>query len=352
MCHLFHSDDFLKQSLHNVGIRISVMLMEHHEFTNKLKGMYDSLPPKLRLAACYILDNPEDVALHSMRELARQAGVTPATMTRLAQALELSGFDEVRALHADVLRASPEVYAGRAEELVAKHRSVGMGGVIAEMITAIMDNLSCLGQASAMQTLEQAAREISQARRVYCLGYRASFPVAFQFAYLMALFDDKCTLIDPAGSGGRLPSTMDMTSDDILLAISYQPSAREVVEATAYARRRGVRVIAITDSAASPVGRMAHRSLLISSASPLFFDLMAPAFALCEILVALVAGLKEGDVPAAIAHWEAMTRDLGVWWDSDRPLPPLTPIDEVEPPAQSQAQLQNPNTLEGGSNDD
>ena len=66
---------------------------------------FDLLPPQLQTAARYMLDRPDDVALLSMREQARRAGVPPATMTRLAKRLGLDGYDSVRELYAGAVRA-------------------------------------------------------------------------------------------------------------------------------------------------------------------------------------------------------------------------------------------------------
>src|SRR5258708_9954595 len=66
---------------------------------------FDILPPQLQTAARYMLDRPDDVALLSMREQARPAGVPPATMTRLAQRLGLEGYDQEREHYAATVRA-------------------------------------------------------------------------------------------------------------------------------------------------------------------------------------------------------------------------------------------------------
>src|SRR5260370_28043380 len=75
---------------------------------------FDILPPQLQTAARYMLDRPDDVALLSMREQARRAGVPPATMTRLAQRLGLEGYDQVRELYARAVRAGALRFAGKA----------------------------------------------------------------------------------------------------------------------------------------------------------------------------------------------------------------------------------------------
>ena len=56
--------------------------MDPAPLTAKIVAAFPDMPAQLRTAARYILDHPGDVALLSMREQARQAGVQPATMTR------------------------------------------------------------------------------------------------------------------------------------------------------------------------------------------------------------------------------------------------------------------------------
>ena len=52
--------------------------------SDRIAQAFASLPPQLQAAASFVLEHPDDVALLSMREQARRAGVPPVTMTRLA----------------------------------------------------------------------------------------------------------------------------------------------------------------------------------------------------------------------------------------------------------------------------
>ncbi|MCS0496839.1 MurR/RpiR family transcriptional regulator [Ancylobacter sp. MQZ15Z-1] len=294
--------------------------MKRSDFVARVKQHFDELPGQIRVAAGYVLDHPEDVALLSMREQARRAGVPPATMTRFAQQLGLTGFDEVRAIHAAALREAPVAYGGRAENLLRRHREVGDAGIATEMLARLSGHLTEVALPSRVEKLVEAARAMVAARRIYCLGHRSSFPAAFQFNYLLSFFDDRSVLLDATGGVGH-PGMLDSGPGDVLLVICYTPAARHVVEATAFARRQGVRVVAITDSEANAIGRLAHLTLLASSQSPSFFDTVTPAFAVCETLVALIAGLHPGDVAASVARTEEKLWELGVWWREEDALP-------------------------------
>src|SRR5580698_4951947 len=80
---------------------------------------FDGMSGQLRIAARFILDQPREVALLSMRDLARRAGVQPATMTRLAKHLGLSGYDALREMYAESVREGGVAFAARADRQVA-----------------------------------------------------------------------------------------------------------------------------------------------------------------------------------------------------------------------------------------
>ena len=88
--------------------------MSEPAFRSRLLEAYQAMPRQLRAAAQWVLDNPRDVALLTMREQARRAGVTPASMTRLAQRMGLDGYEDLRALHAESLRRGETEFSDKA----------------------------------------------------------------------------------------------------------------------------------------------------------------------------------------------------------------------------------------------
>src|SRR3977135_4307932 len=87
--------------------------MDHGPLTEQIIKAFDHMPAQLQAGARYVLDRPRDVALLSMREQARQAGVQPATMTRLAKRLGMDGYDDVRELYAAAVREGDLGFAGK-----------------------------------------------------------------------------------------------------------------------------------------------------------------------------------------------------------------------------------------------
>jgi DNA-binding MurR/RpiR family transcriptional regulator len=102
----------------------------------------------------------------------------------------------------------------------------------------------------------------------------------------------------------------DARKGDALLAISVKPYTRTTIDLTRYAARRGVSIVAITDSAVSPLARASRVAILVPTESPSFFHTMTPAFAVVETLAALLAaGGGEGAL-TAVREIEEQMRSL------------------------------------------
>ena len=278
-------------------------------FNSRLRAEFDALSPQLREAARWVIDHPTDVALLSTREQARRAGVTPATMTRLAQRFGLSGHDGMRKLYADAVRRRPESYRGRAEELLVRRDREGDAALVQDIFGSLAQHLQNLSSAESVERFTAAAALIAPAEHVFCLGLRSSFSVAYIFHYVRSLFGSNSILVDGSGGVG-VDVLRGIGRGDVLLAISVKPYVGHTVEAAKYARVQGARVVAVTDSEMSPLTRLGDAAILVGTESPSFFHTMAPAFAAVECLAALVAARRG---PAALAALEASERQLAAF---------------------------------------
>lgn len=277
-----------------------------------IKRDFDAMPLKMQAASRFILEHPSEVALLSMRELARRAGVTAATMTRLAQRIGYSGFDELKAIFADDMRGSTEWFSGRAVGMLSRREKVGEAGLVSEMAAALSDYVSALASPQAVARFSAAADLLLDARRIYCIGARASFPVAYEFSHVQNYFWDRAVLVDAPGGVG-VDQLGNAGPGDVVFAVSFNPYANSTIDIVEVAAAVGCRIIAITDSELSLLGRRAAVTIVVPTRSLSFFDTITPAFAAGEILMALMASRVGADVPDAVRERERMLISAGVF---------------------------------------
>src|SRR5215831_11318057 len=285
--------------------------MEGGPLTRPIVAAFETLSPQLQNAARYVLDCPDDVALLSMREQARRAGVPPATMTRLAKRLGLDGYDEVRALYAGAVRDGTLGFAGKAGQQVETQKLRGERALAADMALSLSRQIARLAETPTLDRLADAAGRLHQARRIYCLGLRSCHVIAWHFHYMLSLLSDKTVMLDDAGGIG-LDAIRDAAGNDVVLAASVEPYARATIEGARYAARQGVPVVALTDSEVSPLAQIAVAVIPAATESPSFFHTMTPLLAVAEILAALVAGRSGQKALEALTRTEAQLAAFGV----------------------------------------
>lgn len=275
--------------------------MDRGPLTEQIIKTFDDMPAQLQAGARYVLDRPRDVALLSMREQARQAGVQPATMTRLAKRLGMDGYDDVRELYAAAVREGGLGFAGKAGVQVVSQKLKGDKALAVDMLRSIGKQIDRLAAPASLERLVAAAKALASARRIYCLGLRSSHSVAWHLHYVLTLVGDRSIHLDGIAATGA-DALARATGRDVLLVASVMPYTRLTIELAEYAVAQGIAVVAITDSEVAPLAQMAQYVVIVPTESPSFFHAMSPAFAVAEVLGAVIAGRGGDDALASLRH--------------------------------------------------
>jgi DNA-binding MurR/RpiR family transcriptional regulator len=292
--------------------------MDYTALSKAIADGYPSLSPQLQLAARYVLDRPDDVALMSMRGLAGNAGVHPTTMVRLARRFDFGSFNDFRSLFQKRLRGHPSDYARRARDL--QSRAGGPSDLVTEVMEKGLSNLRDSFEINGDDRFVAAATEILAGKRVFIAGLRSCYPVAFYFHYVYRVFRDNGILLHAQG-GTFTDELRNFTKDDVLLAVSFEPYTKEIVAAVEYAQSRGGSAVVVTDSLVSPLARNAAHVLLIENESPSFFHSVAPALSAMEALMALMVARGGRKALEAITESEDQLDQFNAYWRTNQQAP-------------------------------
>ena len=278
---------------------------------DQLRERFATLSPSLQQVARYVLDHTNEVVTQSMRTVGQHAQVPPTTLVRFAQTCEFAGWNEFKqALTADMGLASEAglQYGDKARSLLGRARDKQL---TAEMFAMQRSNLDQTEQHSATR-LAAAAKLLEKARNVHVMGMRACFPVAFSLVYVYRLFRPTVHLLEGMG-GVREMQLRAIDKGDALIAISFAPYSQETVHAVELARARGCKVLALTDSLASPLSLAADETLLFSVNSPSFFPSVTAAQALSEALLEVLVSRAGQEAANRIEAAEGELHASGVY---------------------------------------
>ena len=281
-----------------------------------LAGNLDSLTPELKKAAAYVLENPNDVGVSSIREIAEAANVKPGSFMRMAKAVGFEGYDDFRAPFRETIRQGATNFPDRARWLQTLAEGGELGALYAEMAEASIDNIEQSFAATNAENMKSAADAIVAARRVYVLGVGVNHTLARNFAYLASMAMDRVEAIPRPGSAA-IDDLARAGPEDVLVAMSFKPYRSEVIEAVSLAREQGVAIVGLSDSPASPLIAGSEHGFVIQSETPQFFPSTVATIALLETLIAFVIADAEPEVIANIERFHERRHSLAIYAPSD-----------------------------------
>jgi DNA-binding MurR/RpiR family transcriptional regulator len=254
------------------------------DLKDAISRAYPALPKQLQLIARFSLDKPEALALGTVAAIAEAAGVQPSALIRFANALEFGGFSEMQQVFRDHLVERSASYRERIDQLRRRQPAQPEHGVLNQFVGEAVAELGHLEENVSEAELTNAAKLICAAGRVHVLAQRRAFPVASYLAYALGQLELKTYLLD--GVGGMLPNALNnIERQDVLLVASFHSYSQEVIDAATAAHGRGVPVIAITDSALSPLKPVSRVCFELSLGTEQVFRSLVAPLCLAQALV-------------------------------------------------------------------
>jgi DNA-binding MurR/RpiR family transcriptional regulator len=241
------------------------------------------LPPKQRAIADYMLKNPMVSVGLSVEQLAEIIGVNPSTIVRFAKRLKFKGYGHLR-------QSLRHQYLSTLEPLgvlEAHSNTMGNSSHFKAQFNQDISNLQTVMSTVDETQLDAVVKAVSQARSTLVVS-------AGSYASLALVFSHQCKFIgydvEMESRGGsylahRLAS---LTSDDLLLGITFWKGSREVVQAVRWASRKGIPTAALTDSPFSSIAQAARIPLVIPTESTSYFQSLTASL---SVVYGLLTGL-------------------------------------------------------------
>lgn len=282
------------------------------EILERLAGELADLTPEARKAATYVLENPRDVGVSTVREIAEAANVKPNTVVRMARQVGFEGYEDFRAPFRESIRRGDADFPDRVRWLQDIRKSGDLGGVYADMVDGALRNIEDTFAGISAEQLKSAAEAIWASRTVYTLGVGVNNSNARNFTYLASTGMTQFHAIPRAGST-PIDDLAWADRQDVLIAITCKPYRSEVVEAVRIANDQGMTVVGISDSPASPIIRNADFGFVVASETPQFFPSSVSTIALLETLLSFVVAVASDEIVDRVEVFHKRRHSLGLY---------------------------------------
>lgn len=256
---------------------------------DRLAALAGRLPRRLQQCADHLAAHPDTIALSTVAEVARAAGVPPSAFMRFCQVLGFSGFAELQRLFRTALSTRPPDYATRLQNLKAGGADKP-AALVAEFVEAGRRSMEQLALDLNESTLDQAVTLLAQAQVLHLAGFRRSFPVASYLAYVFDKLGVPAVLHDGVAGLGQRSA---LRPGDALLAITFAPYAEETLALAREARALGLTVVILSDPPATRLAPLADAVLTVTEVDFGAFRSLSAAIALALGLAVAVAARRD-----------------------------------------------------------
>ncbi|WP_283584025.1 MurR/RpiR family transcriptional regulator [Limosilactobacillus difficilis] len=220
------------------------------KISDQIEGIFPTLPRQERKVAMIAVQKPEQVQQMSISELASQASVSNATITRFVKRLGCGNFASFKI---SLARGDDEEAEPKTDESDATANVLDFYGKV----------LRKTRQKLNAEELRQAVDWIKASHRVYLFGIGSSGYSADEFnqrLMRMGIYSTAMTESQIMAMIGSLTGP-----DDLVIALSNSGRTLAVNEAVNLVRNQGARVISITSYPDSPLTKLSDLSLLVQN---------------------------------------------------------------------------------------
>ncbi|MFH5186465.1 MurR/RpiR family transcriptional regulator [Paenibacillus sp. TAB 01] len=239
-----------------------------------IQEQLDTMNPKEKDIAAYVLAHPQHIVQMGITELAQQSGGSTATISRFCKLFHFGGFTEFKLKLAAELAQQQDALSY--QDIVAGNPLESIVSAMeANHVRSITDTTRMLD----LKQLQQAVDALKKARQIDLYGVATSGLVAQDFYQkLIRIGKRAVTFSDPHM---QVTSASNLTKEDVALAISYSGETSETIAALTCAAENGATTISLTKFGTNTLTTLADISLFTST---------------------LEEGMRRGDMASRIAQ--------------------------------------------------
>lgn len=269
-----------------------VNINESDSLMTIMKEKYKTMSKGQKLLANYTMENYPKVAFMTASKLGETVGVSESTVVRFANALGFSGYPKFQ----DDLQELIKTKLTTVERVEMANRDYSTDSKILEnVLKADIDNIKETLDTLEEKSYEKAVNTIISAKKLYIMGLRSSIYVAKYLGYyLNYILDD--VIIVRMDMGEPVEQMIKLGKGDVLIVISFPRYSKKTLQVAEFAKERGAKVIALTDSYNAPTAKISDVIVTVKNNMVSFVDSLVPAFSVANALVIGVAMREKEDI--------------------------------------------------------
>lgn len=237
-----------------------------------------------RRIAAFITDHYDEAAFMTAAKLGEEVGVSESTVVRFATELGFAGYPQLQKALQELIRSKLTIV----QRMDVTRARMQDDEVLRQVAISDINNIRHTIEDLNEETFYRTVDRLVSARHIYVFGAGSCKHLAAFLTHYLQLLCGNTRRVTVASSSGICEQMLDLNEQDVVIGISFPRYSRISVEAMHYASQKNATVVALTDSALSPIAPYA--SLLLTAHSDMASvvdSLVAPLSVINALIVAV-----------------------------------------------------------------
>lgn len=284
-----------------------------NDLLEKIKASMPEFSKGQRAIGNYILANYDKAAFMTASRLGEVTGVSESTVVRFATALGYEGYPELQVALQELIR----IRLTSVQRMEITNDRIGEADVLDSVLSSDMAKIRATLETVSRHDFSTASEAIVNAKRIYIIGMRSSASLASFLAFNFRFMFDNVTLVQTTSGSEIFEQLLRVSQDDVVIAISFPRYSKRIISAVEFARMQGAHVVALTDSALSPIASHANSTLYAKSDMVSFVDSLVAPLSIINALIVDIARKKKTELQNVFARLENIWDEYDVY-DKDK----------------------------------
>ncbi|MBQ9415250.1 MAG: MurR/RpiR family transcriptional regulator [Clostridia bacterium] len=255
-----------------------------------------------KMIADFILEHYEKAAYMTAQKLSEAVKVSESTVVRFANELGFAGYPEFQFALQEIIRNR----LTSVQRVEVTNSRIGSSDALKKVLMADANKIRQTLENTDSAAFYRIVETMVNANHLYVVGARSAYMLANFFAFNMHMVFENVHAIDLSSSGEMFEQMLDIGKGDVLFAISFPRYSTRVIKAVQYAKDAGSTVISLTDSADSPIAKLADDYLLARSDMASFVDSLVAPLSMINAIIVTAARSRQTQVTARLHKLESI----------------------------------------------
>ena len=262
-----------------------------------------------RAIAAYITEAYDKAAFMTANKLGKTVGVSESTVVRFAMELGFAGYPQMqKAMQDMVMNRLTSV-----QRMEVANDRIGDQDVLSMVIQSDIEKLRQTAETVSRDDFKAAVEAILGARRVYIMGTRSTSVLASFLGHYLRHMLDSVHVVTSSGASEMFEQIIGVNAQDVVIAFSFPRYSSATFKGAQFCQKTGAKVIGVTDSLLSPLGRSSDHVLLCKSDMISLVDSLTAPFSIANALIVAIAARRERELQKTFSSLEQVWEEYQVY---------------------------------------